>query len=153
MNLVGDELTGSVQITQRGITLRPTVAGGVLGTRLQEALQQRVANIDQATTAVALSGTLDDPKFAFDSTLGTAVATAIQRAATDVIAAERERLLAKSQQQVDAELAKLNGEFVAFQDKLKTELQAPGDILAGLLTTGGKTEIGQSPFGQLLKLK
>ena len=152
LKLVGDQLEGNVEIEQRGIALSPAVAGGSLGHRLQAALASNLAGIDHATTTVTLTGTLESPDLNFDSSLGTALAQAINRAATDVVAAERERLLAKSQQQVDAQLAKLNGEFAAFESKLNSELQAPGDILAGLLgKRGSDPQLGQSPFGQFLK--
>ena len=152
LQLVGDVLTGQVQIAQRGIALSPTLAGGSLGKHLQSALAASVANINQATTTVAVTGTLDEPKFDFESTLGTALASAINNAAADVIAAQRDRLLAKSQEQVDAKLAKLNDEFTTFQKKLNAELQVPGDLIASLLGKGGDdTQIGQSPFGQLFK--
>ncbi len=151
LKIVEDQITGSVEIAQRGIVLTPTVAGGSLGRRLQQALAASFANIDQAKTTVVVSGTLNRPDFGIDSTLGTAIATAVNGAATDLILAERKRLLAESQQQVDAQVAKLNQEFAVFEQKLNAELKAPGDILTGLLPRGSDTEIGQSPFGQLFK--
>ncbi len=151
MQLVGEQLDGKVEIAQRDLSLTPSAAGGVLGNRLHTALASSFASIDHANTTVTLSGTLDQPVYHFDSTLGSAVASAINRAATDVITAERDRLLAKSKQQVDAELAKLNSEFTAFQNKLNAELQGPGEILAALVSGSTTTEIGHSPFGQLFK--
>ena len=153
LHLVGDTLQGNVVVAQRGVQLTPAVTGGALGERLQSALASSVAGIEEARTTIHLAGTLDDPEFDFDSTLGTAVAQAVNNAAADVVAGERQRLLAKSQQQVDAQLAKLNSEFTAFQEKLATQLQGPGDVLANVLGGAGlpQTEVGKLPFGQLFK--
>lgn len=152
LHLVDDEIKGTLELTQTGLSINPTIGAGSFGTRLQTALAGTVGRIHEARTTVAVSGTLDDPSFDLDSTLGSELASAISRAAKDVVAVERERLLAKGQQEMDKHMAKLNGEFATFQQKMTGELQGPGEIIAGLLgQRGEESQIGQSPFGPLFK--
>lgn len=152
LHLVDDKIEGTLEITQSGLAISPTIGAGSFGTRLQTALAGTVGRIHEAKTVVAVSGTLDDPDFDLDSTLGTELASAISRSAREVVTVERERLLAKGQQEMDKHVAKLNGELVAFQQKLNSELQGPGEVIASLLgQRGDDPQIGQSPFGQLFK--
>ncbi|WP_425395525.1 TIGR03545 family protein [Aeoliella sp.] len=152
LHLVDDQLEGKLEVTQGALKIEPTVAAGSLGERLEAALTASIGRIDQASTTVDIRGTLNRPEFDLQSTLGEQLASSISQAAKDVVAAERQRLLARGQQEVDAQLAKLDNEFAAFQSKVASELQGPGDILATLLGQGGDdSQIGRSPFGQLFK--
>ncbi|MCO6042777.1 TIGR03545 family protein [Aeoliella sp. ICT_H6.2] len=152
LHLVDDKLEGKLELTQGALNIKPTVAAGALGERLETALTASIGRIEKASTTVDITGTLDHPQFDLHSTLGEHLATAISQAAKDVVASERQRLLALGQQEMDAQLAKLDNEFAAFQSKVATELKGPGEILA-LLTgqRGNDPQIGQSPFGQLFK--
>ncbi len=149
----GDRLRGSLQITQRGLEIEPTLPPNLLGGRMQSVLAQSVSRIDQSQTEVTLGGTLDAPRMRFTSTLGTELAQAIQQAATDVARAEADRLVAQGRQEVDAQLAKFTGQFEKFQSKLAGEMAGPGEIIASLLGQRGEgtPQIGRSPFGQLFK--
>lgn len=152
LHLEDDQLEGQLELTQGALSIQPTVAAGAVGERLEAALVASIGRIDEASTTVNISGTLDRPEFDLHSTLGDQLANAISRAAKDVVAAERERLLARGQQEVDAQLAKLDGEFAAFQTKVASELQGPGDVLATLMgQKSGGPQVGSSPFGQLFK--
>lgn len=152
LNLVDDQLEGNLEIVQRGVQLTPSLGGGKLGGRLEAAIAQNISKVNDATTGVAITGTLDDPQFDVNSTLGSAVAQAVSRAASDVVAAERERLLAEAKELVDTQMASVSNRLNEITGRLAADLSEPGDILAGLTgQSGAATEIGRSPFGQLFK--
>ncbi|MGI9457645.1 MAG: TIGR03545 family protein [Aeoliella sp.] len=152
LQLEGDQLTGDIRIAQQGLTIEPNLSSNLLEGRLQSALAENVSRIDQSHTHVKIAGTLNSPRMEFSSTLGAALAEAVQRSATDVARAEGDRLVARGQQEVDAQIAKFTGECEKFQSQLTDELAAPGEIIANLLgQKGGDNQLGRSPFGQLFK--
>ena len=153
LQLQGDQLVGDLQIVQQGLNIQPKISSNLLGGKLQTALAESVSSIDSSTTQVTFVGTLDAPKMQFSSTLGTELAEAIQQAATLAAKAEGDRLLASSQQKVDAQLAKFSSELQQFQSKLAADLAQPGEIIASLLGQRGDQEpqIGRSPFGKIFK--
>lgn len=152
LDLVDDELNGSLDIVQRGVQLTPSLGSGKVAARLETAIAQNLSKVNGARTAVAITGTLDAPRLEARSTLGNVVAQAIGRAANDVVVAERQRLLAQAQQLVDGRIAMMTSQLNDLTGKVAADLTAPGEILAGLSGQGGAaTEIGRSPFGQLFK--
>ncbi|QDU58203.1 TIGR03545 family protein [Aeoliella mucimassa] len=150
-HLEGDNLDGQVEIVQTGLQLTPTIAVGRLSDQLQSSLASNLSGVNSATTTVSLTGTLDDPSAKLDSTLGTALASAFKKSATDLVAGERDRLVAQARQKTDAQMAKINGQFAEFQAKVTSELDGPRQIVNNLLGTGSDTQVGRSPFGQLFK--
>ena len=151
LQLVGDQLDGKLEVVQSDLHMTPTVNVGKLGDRFQSALATKLTGIDSATTTVVLTGTLDDPDYALESSLGTALASAIKQSTNEIVAAERDRLVAKAREKTDAHLASLNQQFNEFQTKITSELEGPGQVVANLLGTSSDSQLGRSPFGQLFK--
>ncbi|MEN1681259.1 MAG: TIGR03545 family protein, partial [Planctomycetota bacterium] len=107
--LNGDELSGDVQMVQQEFSATPTGdSNSVLAGAAREALAANLRRLPKIASRIDLGGTLDKPELRLWSNLGPAVASAMESAAQKALEQQADRLLAKSQQAVDAELAKLD---------------------------------------------
>lgn len=128
----GETLTGLIQLVQNDVSLTPSLADDAsrFTRQLAQASEGRLGRLSQAATRVTLSGTLSVPKVDVWSSLGGAVAQSLGGAAEGVIAAERDRLLAESNAQLQAKLA-------GYQQKLAPMHEAVSKVLAG---SGGELQ-------------
>lgn len=151
----GEQLTGEVQIVQDRVALTPTVGPGAnkLVRQVGASVGERIASVAKPATRVTLSGTLDQPKMAVWSTLGPAIAEALESAAGDIVRTEGERQLAKVQGRVRSEMASLDDLLAQATGRLLSEIEGPRQeierLASGLL--GDTLGRGTFSFEQLGK--
>jgi uncharacterized protein (TIGR03545 family) len=120
VTLTGDHLDGLIELRQAASLEAATP--GLRDDRLAAVLHESLANVDRLEATVRLAGTLKRPEFEIDSNVGPQLAAGIKGAVGRYLADRQQRLTAKVQQRVDAELAKL--------ESLRQEAQK--ELLAGL---------------------
>jgi len=146
--LDGEKLSGDVQLIQQQVRVTPDVQqkrASAAATVLHEALAAKLNRLPSIATRIDLSGTLDKPQWQVWSNLGPAVAQAVESAVEQTVEGQTERLLAASQAEVDAQLAKLDGELADAAARLQPLLDGP----AGTLKQVVSELSGGSSFQQL----
>jgi uncharacterized protein (TIGR03545 family) len=119
LELVGDAVSGHISFAQPDLEIKPAV-GPKTNATLVALMEQAMSGVKQLSAEVTLGGTLREPQFKIDSPVGRELADGI-RAALATAARERgEKLLAKVQNQADAQL----GNITQARDKLEQDLLA-----------------------------
>jgi hypothetical protein len=106
-------------------------------------LAAALSDIDEMTTRIALGGTIEQPRCHVQSTLGPAVARALDRALAGATANYLQTLLAESHERVDDRLASLDRKIADAQSLLEPQLADTVDNLDQLAkkTTGERLTI------------
>jgi uncharacterized protein (TIGR03545 family) len=157
LQLNGEKLSGDIQLVQDKVHITPEVAVKIgdlsMGEELETQLKASLANVPQLATRVTLSGTLNKPQAKIWSNLGPAVATAVDGAIGKAAAQQAEKLIAKSQAKIDAQLAKFDETITTAAAKVAPELAGPANSLKTLV--GGNVSVEQLgrqlPVGSLFK--
>lgn len=147
IQLTGEKLAGTIVFTQDSLQLTPQLAKSPNG-KLAKVLTQSLAGIQRLGADVTLSGTLKKPKVKIKSDIGSQVAAGMNESVRKLVTQETEKVLAKSREKVDAELAKIDKLRTEAQDKLLAQLGEGQELLGQIaaLTGGGK---GKSGLGGL----
>ena len=153
--LENKELAGSITLVQKGLALRTESKSGA-NAKAFDTINKALAAVDGFTATVALSGTIEKPSWKLDSDLGPQIATTLQSTAEELIRQPAERALAESRSQIESELANLEAQRLAAQEKLLDRLGAQHQALAQLVLAkprdmgARKTvpQIGQLPWGK-----
>lgn len=149
----GDRLSGDVQLVQREVRVATTGPADPSSPTapLRDALASRLRQLPSIATRIDLAGTLDEPELKLWSNLGPVVTEAMNAAIEQTIESHSRKLLAKSQQQVDEQLAKLDTELAAARTRLQPLLAGPTDAIAQIAQelTGGNPfrYLGRLPGG------
>ena len=118
VRLDGDVLSGVVELRQ-GAAL--SVATPMIrDDRLAQVLHESLAGVDRLEAKIELAGTLKRPSYRIESNLGPQLAAGISGAVKRYLVDRKDRLVAKVQGQVDAQMAKLD----AARQKAEQELLA-----------------------------
>ncbi len=153
LTLVGDQLDGKIVFAQESLKLTPRLAKSPNG-QLSKVLSQALAGVERLEANVTLAGTLKKPQMKIDSDIGSQVATGLNSSVQRLFKQRTDELLAKSREQVDAQLQKLT----AMREKAQQDLLAQlgeGQELLGQLTalTGGDGKGLPGGIPQLGRLK
>ncbi|MGD9635067.1 MAG: TIGR03545 family protein [Pirellulales bacterium] len=145
ITLDGDQLSGSVELSQRQVQITPTVGRQLARHHFDAELAAALAKIDTATTRISLGGTLDGPTCDVHSNLGPAVAAAFERALAAAAANYTQQLLAESHSRVDERLALLDQQIADAQTALEPQLADTVDNLDQLAkkTNGERLSVDQ----------
>lgn len=108
-NLVihGEALAGEIQLVQNRVQAAPALHGNLRSVPLAAALSETLQKADRLTLRIALSGTLDEPQCTLWSSIGPAVAEAMEIALLRAAQDRSQKLLAQAERQVDEQLADL----------------------------------------------
>lgn len=139
IRLTGEQLAGTIVFTQDSLQLTPQLAKSPNG-KLAKVLTESLAGIQRLGADVTLSGTLKKPKVKIKSDIGSQVAAGMNESVRKLVTQETEKVLAKSREKVDAELAKIDKLRTEAQDKLLAQLGEGQELLGQIaaLTGGGK---------------
>ena len=129
LKLDGEDLTGELSFVQTNVQMSPAVGSRMAKYHLDETLGQSLRRIDQVTTNISLTGTLDEPAWGLDSNLGPVVATALEQALRRTIEDRADRLAAKTQQRVDERLAQLDRMIAEKQQALLPNLNTADELI------------------------
>ncbi len=153
LRLEGDVLDGEIQVNQQQVQIASRVDGNigpVSGAVLADAVDQSLGKLDRLATRVTLSGTLDEPKWRVWSTLGPAMAEAVDRAVAGVVKQQTDRLASEAQKRVDAQLARLDLQLAAARDKATAAIDEPVQELEKLIAETSQKALGNAlPVQQL----
>jgi uncharacterized protein (TIGR03545 family) len=108
-NLVihGEALTGEIQLVQNRVQAAPALHGNLRNVPLAAALSETLQRADRLTLRIALGGTLSEPQCTLWSSIGPAVAEAMEIALKRAAHDRSQQLLAQAERQVDEQLADL----------------------------------------------
>lgn len=157
ITLEGDKLTGQIVVAQSNLRLTPKSERAKVA-RLTETLADALTEVKGFTTTVELAGTIKQPKWQIASDLGPQLAASLEKAAERIVREPVERALAASRAQVADQLAQLEAQRMAAQDKLLGQLGEHQAILAQLgpskTRPGGgglPAQIGKLPLKQFTR--
>lgn len=127
IRIVGERLTGEVQLVQDRVTLTSVVGDDAspLVRRLGAAAAHQAAAVTNPTTRVTLSGSLDKPELAIWSSLGTTVAESFKEGALGVASSEALNCLVKADRQVTDHQAGVDRLLAQATQRLSAEVGAP----------------------------
>jgi uncharacterized protein (TIGR03545 family) len=103
----GDALVGEIQLLQRRVQAAPALHGNLRNVPLGATLGETLQKADGLTLRIAVGGTLAEPKCTLWSSIGPAVAEAMELALLRAANDRAQQLLAQAQRQVDERLAAL----------------------------------------------
>lgn len=138
ITLVGDKLSGDVQLVQKQVKITPTVGDELARLHLDQELAKTLGDVNSLATRFSLSGTLDAPQCKVWSNLGPAVSEAMDRALARAAASRAAEMIAQSQNRVNERLAELDRQISAVQSTLQPQLDASNEMLGNL----GKSSTG-----------
>lgn len=135
ITLEGDRLAGDIQLVERDVRLTPSASDNLGRVQLTAAVSESLRDLRSVAVRVSLGGTLDEPTAMLWSNLGPAVAEALDRALPRATDFRTRELLARSQQQIDAQFAAVEQQVAEQQSALAPLL----DDSARWLTTTAQT--------------
>lgn len=145
LELVDDNVEGTIVFAQQATQLTASMAA--LGdARLDEALNKSLAAVDHFEANLVVAGTMQRPQLTLTSNLGPDLAAGFNGAFRDYLKEKADRTLAKAQDKVDQQLAKLEAKRQAAQQELLAKLGEHQELLAQVDALTG----GQPPAGATL---
>ena len=155
--VTGDRIEGEIQFSQESLQLTPRLAKSPNG-QLASTLQQALTGVNRLEAHVAIAGTLKKPQLKIDSDIGSLVAAGLNSSVKRLVEERTAGLLAKSREQVDAQMQKLTAMREQAQNDLLAQLGEGQELLGQLasLTGGGKglgLPRGIPQLGKSLRLK
>ena len=127
MEIVDESITGEVVVKQRNVQLTPQLNRSFAGERIAQLVSTSLSEIDRMETRATLSGTIDEPDFQIESSLGPAVASAIAHV-TNVAAKEHQRQqLFSTFAEVDAKISQLDLVYQQKNEELVAQFEAGRD--------------------------
>jgi uncharacterized protein (TIGR03545 family) len=103
----GEALAGEIQVVQNRVQAAPALHGNLRNVPLAAVLSETLQKADGLTLRIALSGTLAEPQCTLWSSIGPAVAEAMEIALLRAAHDRSQQLLAQAERQVDEQLADL----------------------------------------------
>lgn len=142
IEMLGDELDGTLQYQQTGTALSPRIGGGLATREFSAILSRAVEQVSGMTVKVRIRGSLDFPKWEVESNLGPQLVQAIQSTVEHELSLRRK-----------AELERRHAQFVpelkAIADRINdrgAELQ--GQLQKGLVEVEGLRRVVASRVNQ-----
>lgn len=127
--LEGEKLSGDVQLVQRHVQVTPTVGEELVRCGFETELGSELKVVESVETRISLSGTLEHPQCQVWSSLGPAVAEALNRALVDTTAAQTRQILSESHHRVDERLAELDRKIAEAQATFEPQIEDVTDSL------------------------
>ncbi len=122
ITLLGDKLSGDVQLVQREVQITTSVGDTLAAHHLDRELEKTLGDIGSLATRVSLTGTLNQPQCKIWSNLGPAVAEALDRSLERTVTRYSRNLLTQSQDRVNHRLADLDRQIAGTQAALEPQL-------------------------------
>ncbi|MEX0642886.1 MAG: TIGR03545 family protein [Pirellulales bacterium] len=122
VSLDGQQLSGDIQLVQKQVQITPSVGGDLSEVPMTATLGDTLGDVTALATRISLSGTLDEPKCRLWSSLGPAVAEAMDRALDRAAEQHVRRLLVEAQRQVDQQLTDQERQMTESHAELRTHL-------------------------------
>lgn len=160
LNLSGERLAGDIRLKQPDVRATPRVGLDlgdlVAAENLERALAERLAELGDVETRVTLSGGLDEPAWAFESSAGPALAQAVRGAVRGVAADRAERALASGRATVERQFAVLDHEVAHWTSEIAPALEGHTGALRALARELKRIPVGviggrTGPAAPLLK--
>lgn len=129
-----DTLEGQVLVRQDQLQLQPVMSPRYTKYVSRESLQAAVEGVRQLQAELTISGNLLRPKYRLKSNLGPHLASGLNRAVKQELAAKEQQLMAKAHEEVDAELDKLQDKLVADHGKILERLEMGDEQMEQLRT-------------------
>jgi len=132
LRTTADDLSGTILLVQKPVTLTPHVKAGVDET-LVRIIGASVQSIDRVEATVALSGTLKKPKLKLSTNLGPAIANGVKRGLGNEVSAQKEALIAQLNERVLEKDQKLRGMFNERYKDIFSDLNGKQNLIQGLM--------------------
>lgn len=129
ISLEGEKLSGDVQVVQHQVEITPAVGEELVRCSFDSELSTALGDVDTIETRISLSGTLERPQSQVWSSLGPAVADALNRALVETTAAYTRRILTESHRRVDERLAELDRTIAETQAAFEPQIEDATDSL------------------------
>jgi uncharacterized protein (TIGR03545 family) len=134
LRLVGDDLSGDVQIVHSEAQVQVTAAKSLDAVPLETHLQDTLGTVGGFATRLSLSGTVDEPRCSLWSNLGPAASAAFDVAVERARADRARTLTLVAQRRVDEQLARIERQFSEGQSSLVADMATASGNLQKLAT-------------------
>jgi uncharacterized protein (TIGR03545 family) len=114
VGLVGEKLSGNIQMVQQKVQITPAL-NGAGGATLSAAMSDTLGQVNSIATRLSLGGTLREPTCTLWSNLGAAVAEAMQRAVRRTGDQHAKAMLVEAGRRVDERLAEVDRQMAERQ--------------------------------------
>jgi uncharacterized protein (TIGR03545 family) len=125
----GEQISGDVQFVQQRAQILSQVGGEFQRLPMAATLQESLRGVESIETHVTLRGTLDGPQWNISSSLGPVLARAAGDAFRQAARDHASQVVAKSQQKVDEQLARLDRQIARQQQALEPQLAESTGLL------------------------
>ena len=132
LTMIRNELSGHISVKQPNIELSPTVGSDLGGNLVANRMQTALGHVKELDARIELGGTLLKPRMKLKSNLGPALATGMNAAFRQELAARQEQLLAKAHQEVDQKVGKFEQQLMQKQREVMQKLQVGDNQIAEL---------------------
>ena len=139
MSLIGDQLSGQLELTRSGADLVAAVGQQLGGQRIERRFQQALNNIARVDATLVLDGTLQRPRALLRSSMTKDLTAAMNEAVRQELAARRDEVLASLERRIDDEISSIDDWIVQQQAVLTNQLQ---------LESGQLDQLSQQLLGQ-----
>jgi uncharacterized protein (TIGR03545 family) len=156
IRLDGDQLTGLIEFRQSSRLTANTPA--LHDDRIAAVLQQSLSGVDRLEATIRLAGTLKRPDVKIDSNVGPQLASSMSTAVSTYLTERKACLVAKVQDRIDEQTAKIDAQRQKAQNELLAKLGENQQLIsqvAALVGSGGKPSlesIGIPQIGKKLSL-
>lgn len=137
LELVGDAVSGHISFAQPELDITPAI-GPKTNATLAAVMEQAVSGVRQLSAEVTLGGTLREPQFKIDSPVGKQLADGISTALATAARQRGERLLAKVQDQADAQMGKITQARDTLEQDLLARLGEHQELLKSVAALTGQ---------------
>lgn len=121
IEIIGDELTGTVALVQEPVVMTPEVKGD--DETLSRLIASSMQNIDRIDATVQLSGTVRKPRFKLRTNLGETISEGVKQGVGNEVSAQKDALLAKLNSDLDVKQGELIGLFRGKYGDILQQLQ------------------------------
>ena len=118
----GNELTGDIQLVQQNVRITPAAGSDFANVPITSPLGETLGRIDSLATRISLGGTLDNPTCKLWSSLGPAVAEAMERAVQRAGGQHARTLLVNAGKRVDERLTSVERQMTEQQARWVTRI-------------------------------
>lgn len=123
LDLLGDELAGVIRMDQPGVDLEPHLSGTLNRPLVAQRISTTASAIQDLTASLVLSGTITRPAVKLHSNVGQQLADGLRTAFADEVAHRQEQLVSEANQEIEAQLVKLQTKIGEQQKELLEKLQ------------------------------
>jgi uncharacterized protein (TIGR03545 family) len=149
VDLRGDELSGRFLLKQDSVELHPQISAQSAAGHLAADLEAVLGKVQSLELAADLNGTLDDPRWQFQSNLGPQLAEGLNWAVRRQLESRRDQLAQLATARIEEELARLDQLIHAGQEAAIAKLELGGNDLRQLSqTVTQRFPVGKNVLGK-----